>query len=523
MSWSFGALKEHLSQNANLLNRLFNAPYGLAIWLAAYMALWTIVPILSNAGFPADTMEIIAWAREWPMGVYRHPPVKIWLMEIAYQASGGWKGSAYILSALGYAVFQVSIYLTIRTVYSHQIAFTAVIVSPLIFYFSSSLPQWNANTAQFAFIGLFAFFGWKALQTQKLYWWIGVGLAASFGLQTKYSFVLVMAALFLAAMTSPTLRPKISWIGVALAAVIFVLIAVPHAFWLTENFDIIFAYITNRVGAFPVAFGFIVGPLAVVGAWLAIALLPYLAVRNGLNGSSYESLDTTQYELKWLVAWLAMFPSLVGLFIAGFSGAVLKDEWFFMNYLFLPALLVVYLCGRMGNTMVWTKSGQYLIFGFIALMAVLYPGERVLKSALQDNLQPWTPVMPTEKVTLRAQDVWRNGLINFGFNPEMPIKLVSGEIPAATVANHLPGRTAKWFEEHNFDYSPWVTPEELRQFGAVHLGNYDDEFWQSHNLCAASQVEIRRFNGFDKFVGTLQITAILPIIEGQEDLCINQS
>lgn len=516
-------MKEHLSQNANLLNRLLNARYGLAIWVTAYMALWTIVPSISNAGFPADTTEILAWAREWPMGVYRHPPVKIWLMEIAYQLSGGWDGSAYILSVLGYCVFQVAIYFTIRTVYSHQIALTAVIVSPLIFYFGSSLPQWNANTAQFAFIGLLAFCGWKALQTQKVYWWIGVGAAASFGLQTKYSFVLVMAALFLAAMTSPSLRPKISWIGVLLAAIIFVLIAVPHMFWLNENFDFIYAYATGRVGAAPIAFGFILGPLAVIGAWLAIALLPYLAIRNGLIGSSHETLNTTQFELKWFLAWMAMFPSLAGLFIAGFSGSILKDEWFFMNYLFLPALLVVHLCGRMEQSIVWTKGGQYLVFGFVALMAVIYPGERVLKSALQEDLKPWTPIMPTENVTLRAQDVWRNGLVNFGVNPDMPIRLVSGSIPAASVVNNLPGRPAKWFEKHNFNYSPWVTPEELRQFGAVHLGDYDAEFWQSHNLCAASQVVIRRLNGFDRFVGTLQITAILPIIEGQEERCIKQS
>ena len=72
----------------------------LIIFLFSHLAIWTLVPSISNENLPLDTIEALAWASNLDWGFNKHPPMSALAVEIFYRIFGNKDWAYYFLSQI---------------------------------------------------------------------------------------------------------------------------------------------------------------------------------------------------------------------------------------------------------------------------------------------------------------------------------------------------------------------------------------------------------------------------------------
>jgi len=492
-------------------NRLAEMRLGVLLWLAAYGALWTVIPLAFNAGLPIDTVEIVAWGREWLVGLYRHPPMKTWLMEIAFQTSGGWLGSAYVLSALALAAAQISIFAAIRDVRPRSVAFAAVVLSALIVYFGVHLPQWNANIAQLPFAALFVLGIWRGLDRGGAHWWLLAGLAAAGGFLAKYSFALIPLSVAILVLYDPWMRSRIRWVPALLGVVLMLVLLTPNILWLLNSPDV--AEYSMAANARLHMGGWlqrVLSPLSVIGVTLAVSILPAVAVLFGLKAEDAAVDDGVRVaKLRALFGASLFGPIAAVILIAIATGVMIKDHWLIVNFLFIPGWLLLRLAGDRAR-ITWSNRGAAFVLVTIAIIAFVYPLERWSHYWFAAGRPVvWAPLMPAEPLAGAVKATWIEGLRAAGLPETTPIPVVGGNASAAGVANVLPERPA-WYEHLSPALSPWVTSAMLKRDGIVVVGPGNTAPLRALGLCRMASTDYRWANGRGLEAVTAHIEVFLP-------------
>ena len=72
----------------------------LIIFLATHIAVWTVIPSISNINLPLDTIEALAWGTNLDWGYSKHPPLSAWSVELFYKIFGNqdWDTKKYSIS-----------------------------------------------------------------------------------------------------------------------------------------------------------------------------------------------------------------------------------------------------------------------------------------------------------------------------------------------------------------------------------------------------------------------------------------
>lgn len=496
-----------------MLNRLAEWRSGVLLWLAGYGLLWTLLPLTFNAGLPVDVVEIVAWGREWLSGLYRHPPMKTWLMEIAFQGTGRWLGSPYLLSALSFAAAQLAVYTAIRDVQARSFAFATVVLSSLIVYFGVHLPQWNANIAQLPFAALLVLALWRALDRRSSFWWLVTGAAAAGGFLAKYSFALIPLSAAALVLYDPLMRTRIRFVPAVVGVVVTCVVIAPNLLWLLNNPEATEAAMAanSRLSASGGVMAGVLSLLTVIGVTIAVAVLPAIAVFRGL--SARGRVDDGNLERVGMLTRLfgvALFgPLLATIGIALATGLMVKDHWLIVNFLFLVPWLLMRVRGLSGQ-IAWTRSGTVFVLASIVVIALVYPVERWSHYWFADGRPVnWTPLMPGEPLAIEAKAVWTEALKRAEMPTDTPVVVVGGGVQAATVANLLPERPT-WFERLDSRLSPWVTEDELRRHGVLVVGPDDTSSLVGFGLCRFASSDYAWLNGRGDPGLTVQIQAYLP-------------
>lgn len=496
-----------------VLNRLAELRAGVLLWLAAYGLLWIALPLAFNAGLPVDVVEIVAWGREWLVGLYRHPPMKTWLMEIAFQATGGWLGSPYLLSAVAFAVAQLALYAAIRDVLPRSFAFAAVVLSGLIVYFGVHLPQWNANIAQLPFAALFLFGLWRALDRGSGGWWLLAGAAAAGGFLAKYSFALIPLSAAAVVLYDPWMRSRIRFVPALAGVTATALLIAPNLVWLLGNPQAAEASMAAnaRLSSDGGLMARLLSPLTVIGVTLGVSILPAIAVARGLvsTGHLADAEAERSEKLRKLFAAALFGPILATIGVAIVTGVMIKDHWLIVNFLFLPGWLLLRFRGQQA-ALEWTPGGVIFVAIAIAVIAFVYPAERWSHYWFA-NGKPvsWTPLMPGAPLADASKSVWRQALERAGLPEATPVAIVGGGVQAATVANLLPERP-QWFEHLDARLSPWVSPQTLRENGVLVVGTVGPASLAELGLCPFAATDYHWLNGRGSEGTTVRIEAFLP-------------
>lgn len=203
-------------------------------FILAHGLYWTVMPALASGGFAMDTGEALFWGREWQLGYYKHPPLSAWLAELGVAAFGRSLASVYLVPQLCVGAAFAAVWWLARRIVSPAGAFLAVAALELFLPFTFEALSYNANVALLPFWAWTIAFAWAALEDDKAWSWVRLGVAVGLGFLAKYSILILAAAIVLYGLLTPGRRRFFLRPGPWLALGAAVLVASPHLYWLAS-------------------------------------------------------------------------------------------------------------------------------------------------------------------------------------------------------------------------------------------------------------------------------------------------
>lgn len=201
--------------------------------LAIYFAVQIISRTLLSPSTHLDESEQLVFTQQWAWGYGPQPPLYTWIQKIFFSAFG--------VSVFSLALFKnILLFLIYALAYgnarfiTHSHACGLVAVLSVLF-----LPQisWEsqrdithsvlATVFSLAALGLFC----RAVEFRKTSDYLALGVCIGLGCLSKYNFILFLAGLLLAAPTLKNPRAAVLNWRMLLAAIIGVLIFLPHGLW----------------------------------------------------------------------------------------------------------------------------------------------------------------------------------------------------------------------------------------------------------------------------------------------------
>jgi hypothetical protein len=484
---------------------------GVLAFLAVYTVCWTIIPYFSNSGLPVDTIEEVAWSREWLLGIYRHPPMMIWLVGAAWKVMEGWIGSPYVASGLALSAGLIFMYMLVRMTRPASQAGLVVLTTPLVYFFGPQLPQWNANIAQLPFVGLFLYAAFRGVMSRSFGWTLAAGFAAGAGLLGKYSFALIPLFAAIGLLADPVSRARVRPFHILAAVAVAVAVFLPHVWWFfTAPMNTVDYFRMSAERTEGTALGHLTSPILVVlgaaGVLVPVILIAVRGLDHTPGGRTHPVLDRC---LKIFLGFVVLGPVAIAAFIGALGGGLIKDQWMIAYLLPAPALIIL-MAVPAGAEVAWRKSAAIFYVAALLILAIAYPAERQAHYLRAKPGEPvlWAPLMPAEPMARAGEALWNKTVAAAG-KPDMPIAIVAGGPEAAGVANVTPGRPA-WFEHYNQGFSPWIKDDDIRRHGILATEPPPAGFAGEHGLCVAAQENFDWRNGRGGQGRLATLTVLLP-------------
>ena len=437
----------------------------LVVLALLYVLAWSLLPPLLSHSLPLDVVEGIAWGREWQWGYYKHPPLSSWLLYGFYAALG--KAGPFLLSQLCIALTLWLVWLTGRRLLTPERALLGTLLTMAVVYYTRPALEFNHNIAQ---MPIWAGLGYALLRAlQEGHWrhWLLLGLVAGLGLLTKYSVSIALAVLGLYLLATAQRRVLLR-AGPWLAVLTMALVLAPHLYWLWQSDWLPMAYTSSRAetaARYPrlAAFNFLATQLLNHVPLLLIMLWGWWRVRKAQATAWTWRLHTT--EPTYLLA-LALGSGLLVLLLGLVTGMRLRDMWGVPMWAFsgllaaalLPEAWLAALRPRLLRALLW-----WLVL--VSLVSGLF-----LAYGAQWRQRPARSDWPAAALAQQARQTWDQLA-----GAQCPLDTVAGFYWLAGLVSTQPPLGASVLIAGDARYAPWITPERLRQRGALWLWRAEDD------------------------------------------------
>ncbi|HHE05522.1 MAG TPA: glycosyltransferase family 39 protein [Epsilonproteobacteria bacterium] len=231
---------------------------------------------LVNPDMYLDEAYYWIWSQNLDWGYYSKPPMVAWFIAIATSLFGD---SSLVIKSISLAVYPLTatmIYLSAKELFDEKIA----LYSGMLFF---SLPAVSLSSMIIStdvvlllFWSLTFFYFIRALNTNKMQYWILAGIFGGLGLLSKYNMILFVVSAFVYLIYSPTHRKMLTNKSFYLSLIIAAFVFLPNLIWNYNNefisfvhlkeisqieqklfhFDKMFEFLGAQFGVFgPVSFG----------------------------------------------------------------------------------------------------------------------------------------------------------------------------------------------------------------------------------------------------------------------------
>jgi len=373
--------------------RLFAHParsfhFGLAIYVVGFFLLRTML----SSTIGVDDVEQMIYAQDWRWGYNpSQPPFYTWLVLLATKIAGG---SALAPQLVRYSILYLTfvfMYACARRIVRDPDLQVLAAFAPVLIYFVG----WGAHQGftHTALVGasttaaLWAVF--RVIERGAWRDYVILGAALGLGLQSKYNFGMLMAALLLAVGTDRAARSRISAPRMALAVGIGIAMLAPSIAWLLRGHDlsgVLGSYVTYRpaggdgggAGRLPALWSILRSSASFIASFLVAAVLLFPQALRRLPGGG----DLREPDCGWLLGrFLIMIYAVLALgALIGLLEHV-KIRWMYPVLILFP-LYYLYRAERIGVTTRQIARLRSALIGFVSLTAVLW----VLQPAFNGTL-----------------------------------------------------------------------------------------------------------------------------------------
>ncbi|MGO4377116.1 glycosyltransferase family 39 protein [Pseudoduganella sp. RAF19] len=419
------------------------------------------VGALAFSSTDLDSSEQLVWGTALEAGYWKHPPLPSWIMHAALAAFGPSAWLPLVISQLGVIVALALVWRLSREFLPTRQAALSVLLTSLVFYHNGAADTYNHNTAMLPFQAATVLAFFFAARRGDMRWWAAAGLFAGLSMLVKYVAVLPLAGLVLYLMFDRSLHHRRTFAGVALAAAIFALVISPHVVWLYSNdfppMRYAHSVMQPLVGA-KAHFASVVHYLLTQFYRFAPVLpaLIFLAFQRR-RADVVTQLPLAQRDKLFI--WLAGVAPLAMTVLFGLvTHNKLEPRWG-ANVFLLSGLLAVMLM----RPVLTPRMLKTVIAITVVMQVLICAGSIISKTAIADHKGQRTRAnFPAAELAQSTRLVWHS-------YTDAPLRIIASDfwlggnlrafgLPDAEVM--IDGDAAK---------SPWVTPEDLYNCGAMVL------------------------------------------------------
>jgi 4-amino-4-deoxy-L-arabinose transferase-like glycosyltransferase len=422
--------------------------------LAFHLVAWSFVPWMVNDALPLDTIEALAWGREWALGYDKHPPLSAWAAEIFGRVFLRSDLGLYALSALCTAGGLAIVWRLSRELLSPTRALLALILLEGVYYHGFTAPEFNVNVLQIPLWAGAMYAYWRGLHGGGLGWWAALGSCAGLALLSKYLAGALLIGFAVHALVAR--RDLFRRVGPYFAGAICLALFAPHAAWAFEHDWITLRYGVERAGGeadagfvdhvlYPASF--LLAQLGAIGGllWLLIVWVP-----------ARRALSETEREARRFLIIMAVAPmgSLVGLSVL--TGFELRSMWATPMLLASGPAAMAFLRTRFPESK--PRDGLVWCGVILAAPVAIYAGISLL--TLEFREKPKRVNYPGEALGAAAQAAWEERL-------DGPLRVVIGsEWEGGLVGWYAADRPSVYIGASPAR-AQWMSDERVRERGAI--------------------------------------------------------
>ena len=424
------------------------------------MLIWTIIPAIVCPNPPLDVIEGYVWGNEWLIGTYKHPPMQAWWLEILHFLTGQAEWSHFFASQLAIITTFWTVWRLALRILDPRSAFVAVLLLEGVVYYNFTSPEFNPNVLQLPFWALICLYFHRAIREGRLMDWGLLGMASAGGLYSKYSTVLLLAALVIFALARPESRRKLSTPGPYVALVVAGLIFLPHVLWLVDNHFLPFNYARERLQPTtdgPTIHSVILIPLLFIGSQV-LAILPALLMSISLMDRRRPDEETVMKKFdRDFLTTITFGPFFLIIIVTSVLGLQVHDMWAMPFWSFIG----VWLLSIMRPVLSARSLQRFALSGLIvfSLVLIAYVGGTYYYPYLTNK--GLRIHFPGNELADQVNQSWAQ------HHFDGPLRYVIGDTwPAGNIAYYTPGRPHVLIAG-NYDFSQWVDPDDLRHKGGI--------------------------------------------------------
>jgi hypothetical protein len=441
--------------------------YAAPLFACTVVIAWVVMLASTHPAQYSDSIEQYNWAHSLQWGYWKHPPLPTWIMRGAIALMGASHWTAPLLAALCLCASAFFVWLLARTLLSERAANLAVVIWPLHTALSTRADVYNHNTVLVLFSTAMAWAAARASASGRTRDWLLAGALAGCGLLSKYTALVTIVGVLVALWGSGRLRSAREWRQVGLAGALALALFLPHVMWAANEHLTTLHYLEHSARHLePTGRSFAFGRFLVMQlGMIAFILIAAAAARYGPHavGDSAKPAQPSRMDRRALRAW--MF-GLIGVSIAAVaitvvvSGLKPQKMWGVHMLLFLPLWLAWRIDMARPHGSPAMRAGVTAAVLSISMMG--YVTYESGEGAPHLRLHSPDRLVPAAQIAHAALADWRAAT-------PCPLRIVTGNGFPAGLVSVYSGEYPEVLEEGDFTKSPWITPDQLRAWGAVEV------------------------------------------------------
>jgi len=426
--------------------------YALQLLITLQILVWGFIAPAFHTALPLDVAELMTISGEGVIANYKHPNLPGLLLDLFISVTGK-VDVVYLLSQLCIVAAYIAIYKLSTEFVGKQKALIATLLTSSIFYYHWPTPEFNHNVLQIPLWAAATLCAWRAVTTQKLRYWLALGVVAGAMVWTKYSAGILLLWIFIWLLLSKDGRKSFKGIGPWLTGAVFIAIAAPQALYLIGSDFLPIHYASGRASS-----GGVSDSLSFLGAQLADHLFfVILLLVGGFVGRGALVAKADRLAVKTTFLCLVVIaPILMVALLPVVAGMGLKPMWGTPMFNF-TGLVVLYFAGGRLNEM---RARRVIISTLVLLPLVgsLYAVQHIYRADMSDK--PMRTLWPQAEIanTLRAE---------YQLQADSPLTIVAATDWLGGLIASSEGEQLRVRVDGDLVKSPWVTDNDIAESGVL--------------------------------------------------------
>lgn len=431
-------------------------------WVALRTIGWTLLATLVQPNGALDLIEWLSWGHQWQLGYHKHPPFPAWVAAACHRLTPGSLAGVYFASYLTIGFCLWCGWRLGRELVGPRLALFGVLALDGLTYFTFDAAEFNNNVMLNAFWSSTILCVYLGVRTDRMRWWIGLGVSVGLGLLTKYTLAFLLVPLVALTLLRPEARVIWRRKGVYVAAAVALALFAPHLWWLWREDFVTLGYAKDRSTGVARWWAHLYYPMLFVSSqayrlvMIALPLLPLLA-RKRNPATSQRAFDQT------FLAWAVVAPVVLLVAVSVAFGSQLLEIWGSPLWTFAGIFLLFHLA-RDASAADFAKARRIWL-GLAAAVVAFAVGKQLFHAHLFKR--PMRTEFPGRLV---AEEITRRWDEKY----PQPFPVAAGECwIAGNVAVYAPHRPAVYpsrglgYLDLEEKYIRWTNNEDVRRRGGV--------------------------------------------------------